>query len=129
MRILPLVLYLAACADDPACPDPDPPHGGRVQCHMMQFLAVEGLREDAIVDVTAVDLVDLASPAWTQTESARFELGTPALYATGQRIIFDTDGAIHLSTFARPDHAAFVQTITRAADGAVSNPGAVRIPL
>lgn len=128
MRILSLVLVLAACGDDPACPDPDPPRGGRVQCLMTVFLAAEGLGDDAVVDVADVDIADLASrPAWTETEPASFTLGAPGLYSTGQRIIFDADGSIRLITFAAPDQA-FMQTIIRAADGALSNPGAVRLP-
>jgi hypothetical protein len=129
MRICVLVLALAACADDPGCPDPDQPKGARLQCHMVQFLDGEAFADDAIVDLNEVDPADLATrDGWRQTEPRIFDLGAPALYTAGQRIILGEDGSLQMITFVAPEHAVFVQSIKRAADGTISNPGAVRIP-
>jgi hypothetical protein len=126
------VLAAGCTSDEPAaCPDPDDPVAADLVCHLDRYLHEAGFDDDQIV----VDAAELLGPAgmttvmnrrgWTSEPAtdglvAVFALGEPALYTSGQRVLY-YDDKVTLATFAVNEviDAAFVGLIEVAVDGTV----------
>ena len=122
--------FASACASDAAstCPDPDPPVGALLACHMKRFLVDAGIAASAIVvDANALHkpgaeaaLVSAGFMRKPDSGSARrYDLGQPALYSDGQSALFASDGTTTLVTWVS-ENGGFVETIELDANGAVT---------
>lgn len=126
------------------CPDPDPPEGSVVTCHMQKFLRAylraAGYPEDAMVvdarDLRRDEVADwLVARGFSEENppgngARSFELGEAALYSSGQRALVYEDGRRELVTFAqnRQNGASFVESIALASDGTVTGHTVSRLP-
>lgn len=140
--LLVIVLLASGCASDEqaACPDPDNPVAAELQCHLVRFLEARGFGDDQII-VDASTLLGaegraavMARPGWSSVATdasdvdAIFELGEPALYTNGQRVVY-YDDRVDLVTFVVSDaNVAFVGTIELGLDGTVRENGTQSLP-